>query len=210
MAKAKGLDRRKEVTAMSLPELPVLKKCAGCGVIVELGTDQVAAFFDVDGNYADGFKRACKQCRKKRREMMLIEARKETRSKVDKLIGQMIDKATFGGSDVPHIAEVYAKAMALMGGANGFAMALMDTYLEADAGSAVRQKILGQLMHLGTAVTQTGAAQVPDELLSDEELEKKIKRLAKRARVIDSTVKVHKPDEDDDLRDSTEGERRHG
>jgi hypothetical protein len=66
------------------------------------------------------------------------------------------------------------------------------------------------LMHLGTAVTQTGAAQVPDELLSDEELEKKIKRLAKRARVIDSTVKVHKPDEDDDLRDSTEGERRHG
>jgi hypothetical protein len=182
-------------------------KSSSCSVGVEL--EHAAAFFDKDVSYADGFKPHCKQCRAKGRQLAKVKKHRENRAKVDDLIAQMIEKAQFGGSDVPHIAELYAKVVALMGGANGFAMAFLDTYLKSEPGSAIRQRLLNQLGNLGTAVTATGAAEIPNELLSDEELQKKIERLARQAKVIDALPPPIEPEaDDDDLiddTDSTEG-----
>lgn len=179
--------RAKEVAEMPLPEIPPLKACAGtCGLTCEL--PQAPDFFDVDQGNPDGFKKVCKQCRKERRQMLKVKSHREKRARVDSLIAKLIDRAQFGGSDVPHIAEVYAKIVALMGGSNGFAMAFLDTYIYAERGGAVRQRLLNQLGNMGTAVTATGAAEIPNELLSPEELDKKISRLAKQAKVVDSTA----------------------
>ncbi len=181
--------------SIPLPKPTPLKYCkGGCGVGVDL--DQAAVFFDADKNHKDGFKPYCKQCRAKRRELHKVKKHHENRAKVDDVIAKLIDKAQFGGSDVPHIAELFAKVVALMGGANGFAMAFLDTYLKSDPGSAIRQRLLNQLQNMGTAVTATGVAEVPNELLSEEELQNRMLRLAAQ------TKRLSPPADDTD---STEG-----
>lgn len=200
-----------EAANLPLPPATPLKYCKG-GCTVGVGLDQAAVFFDEDKKYKDGFKPYCKQCRAKRRELAKLKDHRENRAKVDKVIAQLIHKAQFGGSDVPHIAELFAKVIALMGGANGFAMAFLDTYLKSEPGSAIRQRLLNQLQNMGTAVTATGVAEVPNELLSEEELQAKMLRLAGQAKRLNAPPKTPPPDNDElvddgliDDKASTEG-----
>lgn len=192
----------KERDALPLPVPPAMKVCQGpCGLCCEL--DKAKNFFDTDRKAADKLKPLCRECRAQQRALKKLALSNTRQSRIDNVIEKMLKRARFGGSDVAHIAEVYAKICALMGGANGLAMAAVETYLRAPAGSPVRQKMISQFLNLSVDVTTSGAARVPNELLPEDELDARIKSMAIESRV----VKMHDPDadEDADLRDSTEG-----
>jgi hypothetical protein len=54
-----------------------------------------------------------------------------------------------GGSTVPHAAEIYQCAMALMGGVQGYAMHYVGNLMAAKPGSQTRERMLTGLMKLG-------------------------------------------------------------
>lgn len=201
------IEGRNALREAPLPEMPELKKCAGtCGRICEL--DQAGEFFDVDKKRKDGFKAVCKACRAEQRMLKRIAARNERLNLHDQRIIGILGQAQPGGSEVAHIAEVYAKIAHLMGGPNGIAISLVQTYIQSPPGSPGRQKILGQILTLAAKVTETGAAKVPLELLSEEELEAEIIRRDKARGIVNGIVPRIVPlpedDEDFDLKDSTE------
>lgn len=185
------IEGRRALREMELPDMPVMKTCReGCGRVCEL--QNAAEFFDVDVKLADGFKTTCKECRARKRQTKQIEERAANRSRVDKKILKLLKRMEFGGSDIPHIAEILANIMKLAGGPRGFAMMLMDTLVQAPPGSAVRQRILGQILNLSQAVTQTGTASISEDLLTDEELEKEFRRRLSlsKGEIIDAVPRI--------------------
>lgn len=200
-----SIDGRRELREMEVPTLPDLKKCEGtCGMLCEL--DRAAEFFDVDAENKDGFKKVCKACRSEQRLLRKMAERNRQLETIDQRIVGLLNQARPGGSEVAHIAEIYAKIAALMGGPNGLAMAAVQTYVQAEPGSPTRQKMIGQFLQLANNVTQSGAAKVPLELLSEEELEAEIIRRDRARGVVNAqpSPRIHEPDDDFDLKDSTE------
>jgi hypothetical protein len=197
-----SIDGRKAARALPIPnvsDLPDIKRCL-CGIAVDRGS--AGKFFDTDRKNKDGFKTRCRECRHKHRLEVAASERDRRSGRIEKMMEKLLGSAQFGGSEVPHIAEIFSKIVGLFGGANGLAMAAAQTYLQAPPGSSIRQKIISQLLTLGNQVTQTGAAKVPDELLSEEELEAKVKRITGSKRTV---VEVEASDIEDETEDSTAG-----
>lgn len=199
------IEGRQALRDLQIPEQPELKKCEGtCGMFCEL--DRAGEFFDADEKNKDGFKKVCKACRSEQRLLQKMAERNRQLETIDQRIVGLLNQARPGGSEVAHIAEIYAKIAALMGGPNGLAMAAVQTYVQADPGSPTRQKMIGQFLQLANNVTQSGAAKVPLELLSEEELEAEIIRRDRLRGVVSQATppRIHEPDDDSDLKDSTE------
>lgn len=159
------------------PKMPSgIKTCYRCGEDLPA----TIQYFDQDMSKPDGMRTTCKQCR--------MEAKDETRKSQRDNRLKMMDDAAFkllenvarGGSDVPHIAETYQRLMDVFDGAGGFAAHFMAQYLEATPGSTTRTKMLELVMRIGFKVSESGAAQIPLELMSDQDLQNKLDQQARR------------------------------
>jgi hypothetical protein len=203
------IEERKAEAAVVIPVRPKLKKCFGpCQIRVEF--DNAGEHFDLDSKSKDGFKRICKACRAEQRLVKKIQARNRRLEHIDQRIVGLLNQAKPGGSSIPHIAEVFSEITALMGGTKGLAMAVVQTYVQAPAGSPTRQKMLAHILQVAKNTTESGAAKVPLELLDEDELQAEIIRRDKLRNVapvpLIAAFPVIDADDDDDLDlvDSTE------
>ena len=177
---------------LPLPDLPGMnlsgrKVCYGrCGQQLPATTE----YFDKDSRKADGLRGICKDCRKHQSQMRKAKDANERIEQIDKQLLSMLNKATLGGNNVPHTAEMYEKIVTLLGGSQGVAISWVGQYLAAPAGSQQRERMLASLMKLGQHVTDTGVARVPVDMLTDEDLQRELEAVVARRQgpAIEGTV----------------------
>lgn len=105
----------------------------------------------------------------------------------------LIDATKFGGTNIPHSAELLECMMGYFGGVNGFAAMLVKQFYDAAPGSNVRNKLLEMIVRLTSKNTDQGGAKKPLTLWTEEELETELDNRFKIAvqqyqgRVIDGT-----------------------
>lgn len=143
-----------------------LKMCERCGE--ELPAD--SSYFDRDATKDDGFKPICKGCRAGERQKKQDVQISEHVKMMDEAALQALRAMGRGGSDVPHAAEVLQHIMNAFGGPQGFAIHFMNQYLSAAPGSTVRTKMIGEVFKIVTKVSDSGAAQIPIDLMEDEDV----------------------------------------
>lgn len=153
-----------------------LKMCTECGMELPCTSD----YFDRDKTHADNLKNVCKLCRSAKHEERALAARDERLKKIDEASLKMLDRMVKIGSDVPHMAELYQRLMEIYDGVGGFAAHYMAQYLSAAPGSAVRQKMLDRIIALGIKVSEAGHAQLPVELMEDEDLQLQLQKQAQK------------------------------
>lgn len=159
------------------PKMPDgLKTCYRCGEDLP----STLQYFDQDTTKPDGLRSTCKQCRFETRNERRVSQRDERLQMMDDAAFNLLETVARGGSDVPHIAETYQRLMDVFDGAGGFAAHFMAQYLESTPGSTTRTKLLELVMRLGLKVSESGAAQVPLELMTDTDLQNKLDEQARR------------------------------
>ncbi len=167
--------------------MPPMQKCQACGDDLPLN----ANYFDRDRGNTNGFKHICKECRAKKRDDAEEEEIQRKVKQFDSNAMKALEKILEGeGSAVPHVAELLQRMMQVFGGASGFARHTMNQFLSAAPGSSQRTKMLQIIAAMTTKVSELGAAKVPRELLSDEDLEKAIEERTKRMLRIADTGEV--------------------
>lgn len=157
--------------------MPAMQECLECKESLPVN----ANYFDRDRGNVNGFKHICKECRAEKRD-------RDEESEVAKRIKQFDHKALLAlekiiegqGSAVPHIAEILQRMMEVFGGASGYARHTMNQFLACPPGTAQRTKVLQIISAMTTKVSELGAAKVPRELMTDEELERCIEERIKR------------------------------
>jgi hypothetical protein len=153
------------------------KTCQGnCGRDLPATAD----YFDRDATRDDGLRSICKECRANERLLAKQDALDDRIKILDEKSVQMIELLTRTGSDLPHIAEVYQRVMEVYEGAGGFAAHFMAQYLSCKPGSTTRTKMLELVVRLSTKVSESGAAQIPLELMTDEDLQVAFEKGVKR------------------------------
>ena len=152
------------------------KVCTECNMTIPLD----AQHYDRDRHSADGFRDVCKMCRKEQRETPKKSPSETMRSIEDEAMDALgkIDPTQAETISVPHMAELFEAIMTAFQGTQGFARHVMHTFLSAKPGSAVKQKILSDIIKLGQKTTETGLAQVSMDKLTTEELDELHKRIA--------------------------------
>jgi len=178
---------------MNAPRLPNgSKTCSECGDDLPATTQ----YFDQDQTKDDGLRTVCKHCRLQVREEKERKKRDERLQMVDDAAFNLLHKVSRGGSDVPHVAELYQRLMDVFDGSGGFAAHFMAQYLEAKPGSTTRTKMLELLTRLGMKVSESGAARIPVEMMSDLDLQHEVAEQARRVFRIEDGAR--KEDGDDD------------
>ena len=157
------------------PDSAMVKPCMTCGIEYP----KTASFYHSDKQAKDGFKATCIECRRKQRKRRNADRVAKKVEQIDNLSLGMIDSLMQTGSDVPHVAEVFQRVMEAFNGAGGFAQHFMAQYLSAKPGSAIRQRMLDSVIRLATKVSDTGAAQIPVDMLTDEDLQMELEKRAK-------------------------------
>lgn len=144
---------------------------------------QSADFFDRDSGRQSGFKGVCKECRAADRQMAKLDEMSDKLGKLDDLLSTTLEHADVGGTNVPHIAQIYEEAMGLFGGVKGFALHLLGTYIAAKPGGQTRERILSNLMKIGQAISDEGKLSMPVELMSDDDLNAELAKEGIRLKV---------------------------
>jgi len=189
----------------------VTRVCQKCKMELPLN----AMTFDRDKGDALGFKRICKTCRSTEAKRDLAKGIDEKLKKFDNIALGLLDRAIDpeSGTSASHVAELWANVLRGVGGAHGLGGHLVSHLLATPLGSPERTRVLSMMLKLGQAVTESGVATVPNELLSNEELNEKLSReiasIVKQRELQKSYDDLHKPKieqpaEPDD-QDSTEG-----
>ena len=160
------------------PSTPAgVKTCSGsCGLDLPATVD----YFDRDESKPDGMRQICKSCRAETRMVSERKQVDERIRKIDDASLKLLDQIAKSGSNVPHCAELYQRIVEVFEGAGGFAMHFMAQYLSCRPGSAQRTKMLETVLRLSMKVSDSGAAQVPVELMNDEDLQFTLDQQAKR------------------------------
>jgi hypothetical protein len=138
------------------------------------------AYFDRDESKEDGLRLVCKACRAKQREVSKQDKIDERVKAMDKASLALLKNIAKGGSQIPHVSELYERVMEAFEGAGGFAAHFMAQYLMAQPGSTTRTKMLELAIRLGVMTTQQGAAQEPIDVMEDEDLQVAFRRYATR------------------------------
>jgi hypothetical protein len=153
-----------------------LRTCDDCGMDLPLN----AMYFDRDNKAPGGFKGTCKQCRSEIRKVRTDQEVLDKIAQLDKFTLRMLDNIAMGeGSRVPHVAELYERLVEAFGGSSGVARHALNTYLASKPDSQIRVKVLDILTRLAMKTTDTGAAKIPVELLSDADLQRVIEEKTK-------------------------------
>lgn len=175
-AEQKRLRRQLLVRA---PEVPDGEKlCDECGTQFPATAD----YFHRDAYKEDGLKATCRSCRSKRNIVSEDGAIATRLKKMELESAELLDQLTSGGSSIPHQAELLECLVHAMGGVQGFSKHVMATYLAATPGSATRQKLLDMIVKLTIKVTEHGDANLPVELMTDDDLEKELQRKLMRVK----------------------------
>jgi len=153
------------------------KTCAGpCGM--DLPANSV--YFDRDETKEDGLRTVCKVCRSKERELAKQDKIDKRVKAMDEASLALLKNISKGGSQIPHVSELYERVMEAFEGAGGFAAHFMAQYLMAQPGSTTRTKMLELAIRLGIITTQQGASQEPIDVMEDEDLQVAFRRYATR------------------------------
>jgi|688.fasta_scaffold621799_1 hypothetical protein len=103
------------------------------------------------------------------------EAKKEKRARqMARLEGAAVDamlKASAGGTNIPHSAELLEHTMVCFGGVAGFSKILMKQYFDSKPGSPQRVKLLDMITKLVTTNADQGGSKKPLQFWSEDELE---------------------------------------
>lgn len=175
-------------------EPPGMTACEGrCGRELPQSED----FFDKDSSRASGFRSICKECRAADRQMAKLDEQSKTIAKLDRYLEDAMEDACPGGTNLPHIAEIYQETVSLFGGVRGVALHLVGNFMAAKPGGQVRQRILDSLLRLSESISGEGKLAPPVELMSDEDLDRELEQhklpfRVQNGEVID--VEVEEPD----------------
>jgi len=137
-------------------------------------------FFDYDAHRPNGFRGVCKKCRSENHKKKRDTQVKEKLEALDTQAMGAMQALVEGGSDVPHVAEVFQRIMEGFEGVGGFAKHFLGTYLAAKPGSTTRQKMIDSVLRLAAKVSESGASQIPVDLLGDEDLQQELERRARK------------------------------
>lgn len=89
--------------------------------------------------------------------------------------------SALGRSGAPHTAELTERLYDKFGGPDGFANAVYDHFLQTEAGSMTRSRVLEMVVRLTQENTKAGGAKKPLELMTEEELQAECDQLVRRA-----------------------------
>lgn len=149
---------------------PGEKRCAKCHDEFPASLD----WFYSDKTQEDGLNKNCKACHEKHKRAHTAKTMDIRLRTVEEGSLAVLSDMLTGGTDVPHSAELLEKIVHAFGGVNGLAKHYLYNYLQAAPGSAVRQRMLADIVKLATNVAESGATQIPTHLLSDKDLSLRI------------------------------------
>ena len=113
----------------------------------------------------------------------------KTRSKLAKMernaLKHFLSRASKGGNDIPHSAEMLEGVVSLFGGAHGLASAMLKQYYDAAPGGRIRSQMLEMITRLTLKNTELGGAKKPLELYTQEELEEEMAKTVRQVVYID-------------------------
>lgn len=144
------------------------RTCRTCGQSLPLN----ANMFDRDNADEMGFKWVCKMCRSLKEKQKEDVEFDERITKFDKNSFKLLETMLATGADVPHHAEIFQEIIRVMGGVSGVAGHFMAQFLGSKLGTRERTNLLSMLFKMSEKVTDSGAAVIPLEMLTDEDLEK--------------------------------------
>jgi len=171
------------------------RRCGTCRNLFPL----TSANFHKDSKGDLGFKNICKKCRttaaKAADDRQLIANAKELEKEAEDIVGAAnsflkVTSSAAAKNSVPHLAELYEQMMYVFGGSEGMASRYKETFEAAPEGGSVRRGILDTVLKTGERVSEMGVAQVPTELISDDDLTNEIQNrlkliLGKDAHLVD-------------------------
>jgi hypothetical protein len=137
----------------------------------------------------------CRDClRGKRREAKKRARERTAQSVEDDALASFLSKASQGGENIPHSAELLERTMEYFGGSSGFAALIVKQYFDSPPGSGTRTKILETCVRLTLKNTEMGGAKKPMDQWTDDELEQelddRLKRVAMQfqGRIVDAST----------------------
>lgn len=140
------------------------------------------------------FENKCRDCTREVKREQKKKARERTAQNVeDDALKSFLDKATQGGENIPHSAELLERTMEYFGGSSGFAALIVKQYFDSPPGSGTRTKILETCVRMTLKNTELGGAKKPMDQWSDDELEAELDARLQRVamqfqgRIIDAT-----------------------
>jgi len=148
-----------------------------------------------DGSYFySDYCKACEADKERQDDNLIIESRMR---KLDMSLLDLIDGIadSTGGGSLVHMAECWQSICTVMGGANGLARRLLSIYMMAPPGSAMRLRVIERMYKVGEHQSVTEAAQIPLEMLNNDDLTRLHKKQAKELLLHDPDFQI-KEDED--------------
>jgi hypothetical protein len=158
--------------------VPQSKRCHRCEL------EQPLERFDRDATKPDGYRSVCKSCRCHIAEAKRLEQAADMLKALDLGLVRALANSKPGGTDVPHLAEIYQSIIHLLGGVQGLAQQYVATYIASKPGSQTRERLLGQVVKMGEVVSDSKKVEMPVELMSDQDLEREIENRAKRLNIV--------------------------
>lgn len=136
----------------------------GCGAWLPLND----TFFHRDG---EGFRHVCKICRNKlEEERRIIRSAELIKQIDDNAMGLLAKACERGGSNLPHMSEIFELFMRSMGGPQGYVNHVMASMLAAPAGGVTRQKYHDMMFRMSMKLSEGGHIEKNVEQMSDEEI----------------------------------------
>lgn len=149
----------------------------------------------------DGWSSVCKTCWSKQKKYI---AERKAADEAKQAVRGVIKMAR-NRSNVPHMTELVESLYSRLNGVEGFADLFINDLLAAPPGSPHRLRGEEALIHLTVKNTDSGHAQKPIELFTDEELEQYIQSNAgkvidasKTLKIEDNSPEEYDPDEEED------------
>jgi hypothetical protein len=172
---------------MSFADAP-LKMCKVC----ERDKPLVDEYWHRDIHSPDGYRHVCAQCRNEKSNHEKEQIVEEHFAALEARGIQHLTQLAEGGSDVPHMAEVYQCIMEGFGGPRLFAQHLIACYFHPKTTQHIKAKLLQTVIHLSRNVSDSGMISrdletVPTEELNrmlDERMQKALSEQMGRLRVV--------------------------
>jgi len=189
-----GTDESPEGTDESPKAMTVAKMCSRCGEVKPATTE----YFQRDKQRSDGLRYACKTCRREEKKQEkakeFVSAAEQLDEKAAELLEQVI--STDGDISPASLGAIAEQGFEIFGGATGIMARMQAEMLAAPPGSPTRLRYMTLLVSLIEKAEAKDAISQPSELWSDdeldEEMDKKIFKLAKRYVGRDRSRKIQK------------------
>ncbi len=175
------------------------RQCKGpCQKDLELNEEN----FDRDSRKEGGFRFFCKKCRAEARKLKQALTISSQLKILDDAAMRAVHEMPDGGTDMPHVAELYRVMVGLLGGVQGFGRHYVANMLQAPPGSQTRQRMLADINKLAMVATASGAVDKPVSAMTDEDLLNELKKREVHLRIMKPEIVVETIEDKDDKRDT--------